>query len=228
MPSKQYQILLEDQDILVCTKPHGLPVQSRSIMVPDLESMLKTHLSQDAGSRRAPYLAVIHRLDQPVSGILVFAKTKKSAAALNAQLTSGSFEKYYRALTDGCPPCSCGTCTDYLVKNGRTNTSAICSADTPGARKAVLEYSIVSDRPSFFPGAAPEQTELQIHLLTGRHHQIRVQLAGMGCPIAGDTKYNPSAARSGTWQELKLCAFRLAFTHPSTGRRLSFRLEQDL
>ncbi len=231
MQQDPFTILYEDRDIIVCTKPHGLPVQSRRPGTPDLESMLKTYLArQNAGAGtcgREPYLAVIHRLDQPVSGILVFARTKKSAASLNAQLQTDGFGKYYRALVDGTPPAPAGTCTDYLVRDGRTNTSRVCSPDTPGARKALLEYRAVAGEAPFFPGAGEGQTELEVHLRTGRHHQIRVQLAHMGCPISGDTKYGRQAPAGG-WQTLKLCACRLSFSHPSTGKEMSFRLEQDI
>lgn len=229
MKTKQWEILFEDTEILVCAKPHGIPVQSRRIQVPDMESMLKTYLYQQNSLRQPgrpsqePYLAVIHRLDQPVSGLLVFAKTKKSAAGLNAQLTSAGFAKYYRALTDGIPSAPAGILEDYLVKDGRSNTSRICQKDTPGARLARLEYKTAGN--SFFQQQEPGQTELEIHLLTGRHHQIRVQLSHMGCPIAGDTKYNPRPALSDV---LKLCAFRLSFSHPVTGKKMDFRLDRDL
>ncbi len=224
-PQNSWSILYEDRDILVCAKPHGLPVQSRRAGSPDMESLLKTCLVRQ---RQTPYLAVIHRLDQPVSGLLVFGKTKKSAASLNAQLTGGSFGKHYRALVDGCPPAPSGTLRDYLVKDGRANTSRVCAPDTPGAKKAVLEYRTVSGDSPFFPHAKDGQTELEVHLLTGRHHQIRVQLAHMGCPLAGDTKYNPAALFPGSWQILKLCAFRLEFLHPATGKNMRFCLDRDV
>lgn len=229
MNHKQWDILFEDAEILVCTKPHGIPVQSRSVRTRDMESMLKTYLYQQSSSKtsgvrnREPYLAVIHRLDQPVSGILVFAKTKKSAGKLHAQLTSAGFEKYYRALTDGAPASPEGILEDYLLRDGRTNTSAVCEKNTPGAKLARLQYE--TSAVPFFTDRKPEQTELTIRLLTGRHHQIRVQLAHMGCPIAGDQKYNPSPNGDNV---LKLCACRLSFLHPVTGKKLDFRLKQDL
>ena len=135
MQKNSFNILYEDREILVCSKPHGIPVQSRRIGTPDMESMLKNHLARQG---QEPYLAVIHRLDQPVSGLLVFAKTKKSAASLNAQLTGSSFGKYYRALTEEIPSVPSGTLRDYIVRDGRTNTSRICSPDTPGAKKRSL------------------------------------------------------------------------------------------
>ena len=210
-------ILYEDEAIIVCVKPHGTPVQSKSPGCPDMESMLKTYIARNTpGRRKPPYLAVIHRLDQPVRGILVFAKSPAAARALNKQLQNGGFGKYYTALTDGCPPSDEGILTDYIVKDGRTNTSRICDKSTLGAKSATLRYQIVH------PGAP---CQLEIQLETGRHHQIRVQLAHIGCPIEGDTKYNPAACKTGGERQiLKLCAYKLTFAHPVTGRQMSFEI----
>lgn len=138
-------ILYEDNHILVCEKPSGIAVQSRRIGTADMESLLKNHIFREGNGQRPPYLAVIHRLDQPVRGILVFAKTPFSAKELNHQLTDGSFGKYYRALVDGIPSKPEGILTDYMIKNGRTNLSSICAKDQPGAKQARLGCPIVGD-----------------------------------------------------------------------------------
>ena len=135
------EILFEDSEILVCHKPAGMAVQTASFSSQDMVSLLKNHLMREARKsgtplKGAPYLAVIHRLDQPVEGILVFGKTKKAAAALNTQLTGDGFGKYYEAVTEGAPTESSGTLTDWLVRDGRTNLSSVCSPDTPDAKKA--------------------------------------------------------------------------------------------
>ena len=135
------EILFEDSEILVCHKPAGTAVQTASFSSQDMVSLLKNHLMREARKsgtplKGAPYLAVIHRLDQPVEGILVFGKTKKAAAALNNQLTGDGFGKYYEAVTEGAPTESSGTLTDWLVRDGRTNLSSVCSPDTPDAKKA--------------------------------------------------------------------------------------------
>ena len=198
---QELQILYEDPDIIVCFKPHGLATQSHRISTPDLEHMILNHLAETEHSssshkhRSAPYLAVVHRLDQPVSGILVFAKNPKAARNLNHQLTNEGFGKHYMALVDGCPSKETDTLVNYLVKDSKSNTSRVCD----------------------------HHTLLEVTLDTGRHHQIRVQLAHMGCPIVGDTKYNPNAQKKG-WQEIKLCAYRLAFHHPITGTPLEFQV----
>lgn len=217
-------ILYEDNHILVCEKPSGTAVQSRRIGTPDMESILKNHIFKEGGSQKTPYLAVIHRLDQPVRGILVFAKTPFAARELNRQLTSGSFGKYYRALVDGTPPKPEGTLTDYMIKNGHTNLSSICEKNLPGARMARLTYRTIKEENHFFqniPKTDIPRTELEVKLDTGRHHQIRCQLAHLGCPITGDAKYNPNVSPVKT---ICLCACRLEFEHPKSHKRLIFKL----
>ena len=202
------EILYEDDQILVCHKPAGVPVQTKKIGTQDMESILKNYLfihSSHHAGHKPPYLAVIHRLDQPVSGILVFARTPAAAKNLNQQLQNDQFEKYYQAVVCGALPDS-GTLTNYLVKDGRTNASRICSKNTPGAKKAVLSYEIL--KTSEVTGLSV----VQIHLGTGRHHQIRCQLAKMGCPIKGDLKYG--SPRSNPDGSICLHARYIRFVHP--------------
>lgn len=220
-------IIYEDQDILVCIKPAGIPTQSSSIRTPDMVSLLKNHIYKNMPQKKPPYLAVIHRLDQPVEGLLVFGKTPASARNLNKQLTDYGFGKQYRALLNGCPKVTEGTLTDYLLKDGRTNSSSICNPDTPGAKKAVLHYKIIQHKPPY--------SLAEITLETGRHHQIRVQMAHLGCPLAGDMKYgsrteaavltdagNPPAC----FKSLQLYACRLSFRHPRTGKPMDFQIDR--
>ena len=226
-------ILYEDPHILVCVKPHGIATQSKSIRYPDMVSLIKNHLVKSTDSRSSgscePYLAVIHRLDQPVSGILVFAKTPAAAKDLNKQLQNQGFGKYYRALVTNAPSEEEGTLEDYMVKDAQTNTSRICSAKENGAKIARLHYDMVPADNRLFatPPAAFDGTELEIHLDTGRHHQIRVQLASIGCPIVGDTKYNPELAGTRGWQTIRLCAYKLDFKHPVTHKTMHFQLDAD-
>lgn len=219
-------ILYEDSHILVCEKPSGTPTQSSRIGAPDMVSIIKNHLYRQNPDKGEPYLAVIHRLDQPVRGILVFGKTPFAAKELNKQLTSQGFGKYYRALVNGVPENAEADIENYLVKDARSNTSKICTANTNGAKKARLHYKIVADDARFFhtPESASVTTELDIHLDTGRHHQIRVQMSGIGCPIVGDTKYNPEQVQAGAWQQICLCAYKLDFTHPKTKKPMHFEL----
>lgn len=240
-------ILYEDDHILVCVKPHGIATQGKSIRYPDMVSLIKNHLAVSAKAKKAtahsnkngphePYLAVIHRLDQPVAGILVFAKTPAAAKDLNKQLQNQGFGKYYRALVTNTPAQDEGTLENYMVKDTKTNTSKICSAKENGAKIARLHYHVVPVSNWLFtaPSDTSEQgtafhgTELEVHLDTGRHHQIRVQLASIGCPIVGDTKYNPAASTAKVWQTIKLCAYKLDFNHPVTHKPLHFQLDTDV
>lgn len=190
-------------------------------------SLLKNHIHKTSRTKGEPYLAVIHRLDQPVTGILVFAKTPFAARELNRQLTSQGFGKYYRALVEGCPATPEGTLEHHLAKDPRTNLSRVCRPGARGAKPARLRYQTVPPSQRYFSGeytALPGVTELEIRLDTGRHHQIRVQLAHIGCPIIGDTKYNPSHTASPLWRNICLCACRLDFYHPRTHKLLHFQL----
>lgn len=243
MKSRTPRILYEDKEIIVCQKPHGLATQSRRPGTPDLEHILLCHLAEQVRSEnksssgnKPPYLAVIHRLDQPVAGILVFAKTPAAARSLNHQLQQEGFGKHYLALVDGNPAAPEGTLEDYMVKDGRTNTSRICSKDTPGAKSARLHYRpasadlqshINSIHACTVHGTNDNTNDgiwLEVTLDTGRHHQIRVQLANMGCPIVGDTKYNPDFRSENTHQTLMLIAYKLIFRHPKTGKVMEFQI----
>ena len=224
IPDMNSLILYEDAQIIVCHKPAGLAVQSARIGSQDLESLLKNHISEtlrtsghsdhSPGRRQspAPYLAVIHRLDQPVEGLLVFAKTPKAAKELNRQLTTSGFGKHYLARVAGCPKQTGGILENYMAKDSRTNTSRICQKDTPGARLARLTYKVIK--------ADEKNALIEITLDTGRHHQIRVQMAHIGCPLIGDRKYGGKESTG----PLRLCAYKLEFRHPADGREMIFQL----
>lgn len=211
-------ILYEDPSLLVCIKPAGVPTQSSQIQVPDMVSLLKNHLvlSGCAAPGKEPYLATIHRLDQPVEGILVFGKTPAAAKELSRQLQAGQFQKYYYALLSAAPSHHSGSLEDFLIKEPRGNISKICSANTPGAKKALLDYKIIDTKKDI-----PLPVLVEIHLHTGRHHQIRVQMAHAGCPLVGDTKYVTAGATVSS-QPLSLCARRLCFLHPKTKKEMDF------
>ena len=244
-PDMNTLIIFEDPHIIVCRKLPGIAVQTSRIGAQDMVSLLKNYLCgrrrqeepQTGTQTRAPYLAVIHRLDQPVEGLLVFAKTPKAAKDLNRQLTAFGFGKYYRALVTGTPEPAEGTLEDYLVKDARTNTSRVCTKDTPGAKQARLHYRVKET----YSDSSSAASLVEIRLDTGRHHQIRVQMAHLGCPLVGDRKYGSSAARpgqadaekntaplhGGNAEPLGLCAYRLEFRHPVTGEALVFTLPEN-
>ncbi len=214
---KKPEILFEDPHLLVCIKPAGIPVQTRNPGTPDMESILKNHLRESLPSQKELYLAVVHRLDQPVEGILVFAKTRPAAAGLSRQIQSESFGKYYQAVVCGKLPALSGTLTDYLVKDGRTNTSRICTKDTPGAKYAALSYEVLKFQEQ------PLLSLVDIRLKTGRHHQIRVQMANAGAPLWGDNRYHPEFVSKRGYFPIALCAYKVSFCHPKTGKTLVFQ-----
>lgn len=204
-------ILYEDTHLIVCYKPSGIATQTSKVGAVDMVSLLKQYLG-------GAYVAVIHRLDQPVEGILVFAKTPIAAKELSKQVQTSQFGKHYKAVLSGIPKEKQARLEDYLVKDTRTNTSSISSETTKNAKKAVLFYEVEQELDL-------ERCLVDIRLETGRHHQIRVQMANLGCPIWGDTKYNPFMKREKGWKKIALCAYRLEFVHPKTKESMRFTIE---
>lgn len=208
-------ILYEDEDILVCHKPAGVAVQTKRLGQADMESLLKNYRVEKG---ETPYVGVVHRLDQPVEGIMVFAKTKEAAAALSRQIAAKLADKYYYAMVDGVPERKKGTLEDYLVRDGRTNTSAVVTRGTPEAKRAELSYEVEEQKGG--------RAILRIRLETGRHHQIRVQLAHAGMPIVGDRKYNFKENITPSEGGLRLCSYRIGFRHPKSHKNLVFEIDK--
>ena len=206
----EIDILYEDGQLLVCRKPAGVPVQSGKVGQKDMVSILRNYRNGKEGDT---YIGLVHRLDQPVQGVMVFAKTKMAAAELSRQITDGRMKKQYLAVTCGKPMKKQGALVDYLLKDGRTNTSSIVPEGTKGAKRAELRYRIIAETPGY--------ALAEIELLTGRHHQIRVQMAGAGMPLAGDRKYNLSDAGQ-TEKYVTLAAHRLSFEHPVLKKEICF------
>lgn len=217
------EILYEDNYIVVIRKPAGLAVQSARIGQADVVSELKSYLAKKNGAGRGePYLAVIHRLDQPVEGVLVFAKEKKAAAALTKQLSEGTLNKQYYAVLCGYPAAPEGELVDYLRKEGNVAVAVTGrEKDFPDAKIAKLHYRVMEKHEQPTPSAL-----VDIRIETGRFHQIRVQFAHAGMPLLGDTKYGSgTAAGNSQYRGVALCAYALVFKHPVTGKKLSFRVQ---
>ena len=204
---------MEDNDILVVHKHAGMAVQNARMGQMDLEHALLNYLAKQAraetpGQARTqiPYLAVVPRLDQAVEGVLVFAKNKDAAGKLGRQVKDGTMKKEYLAVCEGkIEKQGVQKFEDFLVKDGRSNTSRVVQPGTAGAKKAVLEYEVIRTQEN--------RTLVQIHLGTGRHHQIRAQLAAAGHPLLGDGKYgrereNKKFGRTGGQA---LYSYKLAF-----------------
>ncbi|MBO4374552.1 MAG: RluA family pseudouridine synthase [Lachnospiraceae bacterium] len=212
-------ILYEDDSIIVINKPPYFPVQSAKLTRPDCVSALKNLIKERDGVKGEPYIGLIHRLDEPVEGIMVFAKNKNAASVLSKELTEGGFSKEYTAaviLGDDDPP-EKGELTDMILTDRKTNMSSVVPAGTKGAKEAKLEYSAGEEH---ILADGMRIRLLKVLLYTGRHHQIRVQLANAGMPIAGDRKY----AKACSGLPLCLAATGLSFDHPSSGKRLTYSL----
>lgn len=207
-------ILHEDDHVIVCYKPAGIPTQTKKLGEQDMASLLKNYL-------KGGYVAVVHRLDQPVEGLLVFAKTPFAAKELNKGLQGAGFGKHYKAVLWGIPTQKKATLEDYLVKDGRTNTSRVCEPSEADAKKAILSYEVIATGKD----DGKNISLVKVKLDTGRHHQIRVQMANMGCPIWGDAKYNTAVVQDRRFRQIALCAYRLEFIHPKTKKQMEFEIE---
>ena len=203
-------ILYEDNHVLAINKPAGALVQpdrtGDRTLVDDVTDDLRVRF----GKPGKVFVGVVHRLDRPVSGVLLLARTSKGAARLAAQFRDGRVEKTYWALVESTPETPAGTLEHFLLKDPAQNRVRIATAEEPGARRARLEYRVLR------PAAAG--TLLEVRLETGRAHQIRVQLAAMGCIIAGDLRYG---SRRPLGSMIALHARTLAFDHPTRGERIT-------
>lgn len=219
-------IIFEDKHIIVVYKPAGIATQTARIGQQDMVSELKNYLSKkpEYQGKGAPYLGLIHRLDQPVSGILVFAKSPKAAGSLSSQLTVSGMKKYYYAVVYGSPRKEADCLEDYIYKDGKTNRSLIVKEDFPEAKKALLNYKKI--KTLMVIEAQQEASLVEIELITGRHHQIRAQMAHAGMPLLGDSKYGSEQSKDFSREigckMVALCAYKLILNHPVTGREMVF------
>ena len=212
-------IIFEDEHVLVVKKDAGIPVQAGKMRMMDLQGLIKNELYRRNREGGEPYLGLIHRLDQPVEGVMVFAKTPFAAAGLSEQVKDGRMKKHYLALLCGQPSEDSGKLVDYLIKDGRTNTSSVAKEYNKDAKRSELNYQVLERR---------EDTALvEVELITGRHHQIRVQMANAGWPLYGDTKYNPQFQETNEYVQTALCAYKLSFVHPKTKKVMEFCIEPD-
>ena len=222
------RILYEDKEILVCHKPAGIATQTGQTRQKDMVSEIKNYLGNN------PYLGVVHRLDQPVEGLLVFAKTPFAAKELSRQLTDNTLNKQYYAVVLGKGFEENTELVNYLIKdtlhvsqmNGsKMNRSRIAEVGEIGAKKAVLQAkTVIFD-------AKRNISVLEIRLITGRHHQIRVQLSEAGFPLLGDSKYGTEEAGKKSKElgvdYVALCACRLELLHPKTKKKLEFLIKPE-
>lgn len=211
-------IIYEDNHLLVVIKPQNIPSQLDSSEDEDLLTKLKKYIKEKYNKQGEAYLGLVHRLDRPTGGVMVFARTSKCAERLSEQIQNGEMEKTYFAVLDGVPKRPQGVLKNYLKKDEKNNLVSIVPQYESGAKEAILNYKVLEEKKG--------KTLVEVHLETGRSHQIRVQMKGIGCPLVCDQKYNEKAQKG----NLALWSTRLKLVHPTTKKVLTFIVSppQDL
>lgn len=218
---KEPEILFEDKDILICRKPAGVATQTKRLGQQDMESLLKNYRAKKG---EQPYIGIVHRLDQPVEGLMVFAKNQQAAAHLSKQVQERVIGKYYYAISvqEMDSYYAEGILEDYLVTDKKANFTKVVDIDElkklgkdlpKDAKHAKLEWKRVK--------TLSDKSLFDIKLHTGRQHQIRVQMANAGCPLVGDSKYGEAADKA----QLALCSYKLEFEHPTKKIPMKFEIQ---
>ena len=205
-------ILYEDNHVIVVEKPVNIPVQADDSNDLDLLSMIKEYIKVKYEKPGNVYVGLVHRLDRPVGGVMVFAKTSKAASRLSDQIRRNEVHKEYTACLCGQAKESDVLC-DYMRKNEKTNTSYVCRKEDANAKFAKLSYECIKRNETF--------SLVKIHLETGRSHQIRVQFSSRSLPLYGDQRYNKKAK---VGEQIALYATSLTFQHPTTKEELTFHV----
>ncbi len=198
------EVVYEDNHIIIVSKASGEIVQGDKTGDEPLSETVKAYIKEKYQKPGNVFLGVVHRLDRPVSGLVVFAKTSKALSRLCNMFRDGDMHKTYWAITKNRPQTTEGTITSWLVRNEKQNKSYSYNREVPNSKRAILNYKLI--------GSTDNYSLLEVNLLTGRHHQIRCQLASIGCPIKGDLKYG--AQRSNIDGSISLLARRIKFIHP--------------
>lgn len=197
-------VVYEDNHLIIVNKSSSEIVQGDKTGDKPLAEMVKEYIKQKYHKPGNVFLGVVHRLDRPVSGLVVFARTSKALARLNEMFRTKEVHKTYWAIVGNCPPTEEGELVHWLVRNEKQNKSYAYDKEKPEAKKAILDYKLIGRSERYFL--------LEVDLKTGRHHQIRCQLAKMGCPIKGDLKYG--SPRTNPDGSICLHARRVRFVHP--------------
>lgn len=216
MHYKNIKIVYEDNHILVVVKPQNMPTQLDSSNDPDLHSLLKEYLVEKYNKPGEAYLGLVHRLDRPTGGVMVFAKTSKAAARLTNSIQKMEFEKKYVCISIGQPPKNKDRLVNYLYKNEKLNKVTVEPIATEGVKRAELSYRVIAKNEKY--------SLMEVDLKSGRSHQIRVQLSHIGVPLYGDSKYGANENKDliGTRYSLALWSYDLRFPHPTTKETMRF------
>lgn len=203
-------VIYEDNQVLVCIKPQNIPSQADISGDEDMLTKCKQYIKQKYNKPGNVYLGLVHRLDRPTGGVMVFAKTSKAASRLSEQIKNKECTKKYVTVVCGAPQKHQDRLENYLQKNEKTNLVSIVPSHIFGAKKAELEYKVVAQNKNL--------SLIDINLLTGRSHQIRVQMAGIKTPVFGDSKYGAKIKNT----NLALWAYNLTFMHPTLKQKMTF------
>lgn len=201
------KILYEDNHIIVVIKPYNVPVQADSSNDLDMLTIIKNYIKEKYNKPGNVYLGLVHRLDRPVGGVMVFAKTSKAASRLSEEVRTNKIHKTYLTVVHGILDKKCDKLTNKMSKNEKTHNSYI---DEKNGKKAILEYKVIKEEDNL--------SLLKINLITGRHHQIRLQLSNINHPIYGDQRYGFQDKK-----QIMLYAYKLEFIHPVTKEVMNFK-----
>ena len=213
--SKDIKVLYEDNHIIVVEKPVNIPSQGDKTGDLDMLTIVKQYIKEKYNKPGDVYLGLVHRLDRPTGGVMVFARTSKAASRLSEQIRNNEFHKKYLCIVDGKMEEKKGTMKDYLLKTEKTNTSRVVKEENKSfknAKEAILDYEVLKYNDEI------NMSLVRVNLHTGRHHQIRVQFASRGHSLSGDQKYGTR----GRGKQLALWAYSLSFKHPVTKEELTF------
>ncbi len=210
---QKLKVIYEDNHIIVVEKIPNVPSQSDKTGDIDMLTMVKQYIKEKYNKPGNVYLGLVHRLDRPVGGIMIFAKTSKAASRLSDQVREKVFKKKYLAVVDGKIENKSGTLEDYLYKDERNNISKVVNKDKKNAKFAKLDYDVIKY------DEVKNLSLVKVNLHTGRHHQIRVQLSNFGHSIFGDQKYGTR----GQGKQIALWAYELTINHPITKEEMTFK-----
>ena len=206
------RVIYEDNHIIVVVKEPNIPSQSDKTGDIDMLTLVKNYVKEKYNKPGEAYIGLVHRLDRPVGGIMIFARTSKAASRLSEQIRNKTFKKKYLAVVDGKFDNKNGSLIDYLYKDERNNISKVVSETKKNSKRAELDYEVLNydDKRNL--------SLVKINLHTGRHHQIRVQMANVGHSLFGDQKYGTR----GKGKQIRLWAYEIEFEHPTTKEQLKF------